>query len=250
MTTGWTPGYVRVVEDLRGKITRGELGPGAQLPSEARIRQQYDVSSTVAKRAVAELRAAGLVISQQGRGVFVREHRPLVRVSPWRYWRHHPDAAWLQEAETAGRRVEVEHETVTIRAGAQLAERLALEEGDEVVQTRYRVLMDGTPATALHSWEPAALTAGTDIADPHAGPHANTGIVGRFDSIGMPPDSVQEDVSGRMPTTEEAQRLDVAPGVPLMCIAQTFRSGDTVVEVADILIPADRYTLSFRMPIP
>ncbi|PSL00245.1 UTRA domain-containing protein [Murinocardiopsis flavida] len=52
-----------------------------------------------------------------------------------------------------------------------------------------------------------------------------------------------------MPTVEEAQRLDVAPGVPLMMIKQTFYAGDLAVEAADIMIPADRYTLSYRMRV-
>ncbi|WP_281260692.1 UTRA domain-containing protein [Murinocardiopsis flavida] len=60
---------------------------------------------------------------------------------------------------------------------------------------------------------------------------------------------IHEDVEGRMPTVEEAQRLDVAPGVPLMMIKQTFYAGDLAVEAADIMIPADRYTLSYRMRV-
>ena len=181
--------------------------------------------------------------------MFVREHRPLVRVAPWRYWRDHPKAAWIQEAETAGRTVEVEHTTVRADAGASLAERLGLDVGAEVVQTAYLMRMDGTPVSASHSWEPAGVPAGTPMEDPHAGPHADTGIVPRFDAIGYRVSDVREDVSARMPSTEESQRLDIAPGVPLMTVEQTFYAGGTVVEVADILIPADRYTLSFRMGI-
>ncbi|MFC5386685.1 FadR/GntR family transcriptional regulator [Aquamicrobium segne] len=62
-----------VAESLLQKVRSGELAPGAQLPTEAELGAQYGVSRTVIREAVARLRSAGLVIPQQGRGVFVSE---------------------------------------------------------------------------------------------------------------------------------------------------------------------------------
>ncbi|MEU0522016.1 winged helix-turn-helix domain-containing protein [Streptosporangium sp. NPDC006007] len=67
-----TPAYVQVAEDLRTQIRTGLLAPGAQLPSMAQLQERYTVSSTVIRAALAELRRDGLVIGQQGKGVFVR----------------------------------------------------------------------------------------------------------------------------------------------------------------------------------
>lgn len=67
------PAYQQVAEDLRTKITKGRLRPGAQLPSTAAMMESYNVSSTVVKAAVNQLRLEGLVIGQQGKGVFVRD---------------------------------------------------------------------------------------------------------------------------------------------------------------------------------
>ena len=66
-----TPAYLQVAADLRAQIERGELTPGAQLPSNAQLRGIYSVSNTVIRDAINELRRAGLVIGQQGKGVFV-----------------------------------------------------------------------------------------------------------------------------------------------------------------------------------
>ena len=60
-----------LVEALKGHILAGRLGPGDQLPTEAALTGEYGVSRTVVREAIARLRAAGLVDSQQGRGSFV-----------------------------------------------------------------------------------------------------------------------------------------------------------------------------------
>ncbi|MGW4662897.1 GntR family transcriptional regulator [Streptosporangium sandarakinum] len=67
-----TPAYVRIADDLRAKIRSGELADGAQLPSMSQLRDAYGVSSTVIRSVLAELRNEGLVVGQQGKGVFVR----------------------------------------------------------------------------------------------------------------------------------------------------------------------------------
>lgn len=65
-----------VADSLTEKVRSGALAPGAQLPTEAELCAEYDVSRTVVREAVARLRSAGLVIPQQGRGVFVSEAPP------------------------------------------------------------------------------------------------------------------------------------------------------------------------------
>jgi DNA-binding FadR family transcriptional regulator len=62
-----------VAESLSEKIRSGALRPGAQLPTEAALCAEYDVSRTVVREAVARLRFEGTVIPQQGRGMFVSE---------------------------------------------------------------------------------------------------------------------------------------------------------------------------------
>jgi DNA-binding FadR family transcriptional regulator len=62
-----------VAERLTDKIVSGELQPGAQLPTEAELCKEYDVSRTVVREAVARLRSDGIIIPQQGRGMFVSE---------------------------------------------------------------------------------------------------------------------------------------------------------------------------------
>ncbi|GII95773.1 GntR family transcriptional regulator [Sinosporangium siamense] len=67
------PGYLQIADDLREQIRSGSLAPGIALPSTAQLAERYDASLSVVKMAVGILRNEGLVIGQQGKGVFVRE---------------------------------------------------------------------------------------------------------------------------------------------------------------------------------
>lgn len=72
-TMSGTPAYLQIAEDLRAQIGAGTLAPGAKLASMAQLRERYGVSNTVVRDALNELRREGLVVGQQGKGVFVRE---------------------------------------------------------------------------------------------------------------------------------------------------------------------------------
>lgn len=70
---GGQPGYLQIADDLRAQIRSGDLAAGSALPSTAQLAERYEAAMSVVKMAVAILRNEGLVIGQQGRGVFVHE---------------------------------------------------------------------------------------------------------------------------------------------------------------------------------
>lgn len=67
------PLFARVRDALRTAILRGELAPGARLPSEAQLSAQHSVSRITVRQALAELQASGLVRTVNGRGSFVSQ---------------------------------------------------------------------------------------------------------------------------------------------------------------------------------
>ena len=67
------PAYLQVAAGLRADIASGRLGPGANLPSEQTIAHTYDVGRGTVRRAVAELRAEGLIDATRGALARVRE---------------------------------------------------------------------------------------------------------------------------------------------------------------------------------
>lgn len=64
--------YEEVADDLRAKITSGVYPSGSRLPSRRQLGELYGVSDTVLDKAFFILRAAGLVETLVGVGVYVR----------------------------------------------------------------------------------------------------------------------------------------------------------------------------------
>jgi GntR family transcriptional regulator len=65
--------WLQLADDLRAEIDSGDLPPGARLPSEAEMAEQYGVSRDTVRRATAELASDGLLVVLHGRGTFVVE---------------------------------------------------------------------------------------------------------------------------------------------------------------------------------
>ncbi len=61
----------KVIAALRSDIQNGSLKPGMMLPTEPALTQEFGVSRTVIREAVAALKAEGLLAPRQGAGVFV-----------------------------------------------------------------------------------------------------------------------------------------------------------------------------------
>ncbi|NYT93135.1 winged helix-turn-helix domain-containing protein [Salinispora sp. H7-4] len=62
-----------LLEGLLNKIKSGAYPPGSQLPSGRVLADEYDTSQSTISRAVARLRAQGVLVGRPGRGVFVAE---------------------------------------------------------------------------------------------------------------------------------------------------------------------------------
>ena len=67
-----TPGYQRVVEEIKRRITVGELNPGDRLPSTSQLMAEFEVGNTAIRNAMLVLKAEGWVEGHQGKAVFVR----------------------------------------------------------------------------------------------------------------------------------------------------------------------------------
>lgn len=66
------PPFVQITNLLRAAILTKKLAPGEQLPSQNDLTKRYDVSRATVQKALRDLEAEGLVVSRQGKGVFVR----------------------------------------------------------------------------------------------------------------------------------------------------------------------------------
>jgi GntR family transcriptional regulator len=67
------PVYKQVADDIRDQIRLGVLRPGAQLPGEPRIAEEYGVGANTVRSALALLRSERLIVTEHGVGSRVRE---------------------------------------------------------------------------------------------------------------------------------------------------------------------------------
>ena len=58
---------------ISGQILSGERPAGSRLPTETQLAEEFGVSRTVVREAIARLRSDGLVVTRQGLGAFVAE---------------------------------------------------------------------------------------------------------------------------------------------------------------------------------
>jgi UTRA domain len=99
------------------------------------------------------------------------------------------------------------------------------------------------------SWEPVELTTGTPVMLAEEGPHAGCGVVERMGVIGQRITSAEEDVSARPALADEAERLKIRPGSTVLTIARTYRTDERAVETADLVMPVERYSLVYEIPV-
>lgn len=245
MASPTEPVYLRVLDDLRSKISSGSLEPGARVPSRNAIITNYGVGETAAKHALAVLLAEGLIEARPGSGSYVRkapafgilEHdRPQFPGSPF----------GVAQIPAVTRRLGWEHQTEQVTAPPRIASRLRLAAGELATMTRYLLRSDGEPVQLAISYEPAQLTAGTVVALPEQGPLAGRGVIERMRFIGVAVDEVTEEVSVRPSSRDEATALAMPPGGMVLVIDRVHHQAGQAVECTEIVVPADRFRLRYR----
>ncbi|BCM92980.1 hypothetical protein IAD21_04865 [Abditibacteriota bacterium] len=65
-----------IVHELRGRIMRGELAPGARLPTHVTLEEGFGVSAMTIQRALSQLKSDGFVRVEGKRGTFVVDALP------------------------------------------------------------------------------------------------------------------------------------------------------------------------------
>ncbi|KOV67776.1 GntR family transcriptional regulator [Streptomyces sp. AS58] len=240
---------MRVAGDLRKKIVDGQLPPHTRLPSQARIRQEYGVSDTVALEARKVLMAEGLVEGRSGSGTYVRE-RPVPRSVARSGFRPAGGATpFRQEQSDAAARGTWESSSEQTAASGAIAERLGIRPGDRVMCTKYLFRESGEPMMLSTSWEPIAVTGRTPVMLPEEGPLGGMGVVERMAAIDVVVDNVTEEVGARPGLAEELLTLGGVPGHVVLVVQRTFYASGRPVETADVVIPADRFRVSYHLPV-
>lgn len=244
------PVFRQIADHLRDAIVRGELAWGDQLPSEATLMNHYGVARMTVRQALGQLKAEGLVVSEHGRGVFVRPRPTMRRLGSDRFARRHRrqgQAAFIADAEAAGQHPRVDQIRITReRPPADVRKLLGTASAARVLVRRRRYLLDGHPVELATSYVPLDIAEGTRMTEPDTGPG---GIYARMEEMGYVFGPFHEDIRARMPTPDEVRSLNLAPGVPVLTVVRQAReTGGRTLEVCETIMAADSFVLSYELP--
>jgi GntR family transcriptional regulator len=253
------PIHIRIADDFRMKIERGDLKPGDQLPTLAEIADQWRCGMNSARSAVALLKQMGLVSGGRGKAPQVRT--PMARVCRSSD-RHQAEKDLVLKSEEERRRTGVAETDLgtaiahldftatyeTVSAEADIARALNIESADKVLRRVYEMKepRDGVRRAYSISYIPYGLVEDEPaLLDSSREPWPG-GTQHQLSTIGIEILKVVDQVSATMPTTAEAALWDLDEGVPMLNVRRvSYDTTGQIVEVSDAEFPADRTELSF-----
>ncbi|MDG4820161.1 GntR family transcriptional regulator [Micromonospora sp. WMMD956] len=245
------PLYQQLASMLRGQIQSGELAPGDRFPTEGELSDRYDTSRNTVRLALDVLRNEGLIVSQRGRGSFVRTEPPLryyASLTGSRTKRMEADRrrdTFSQQIEAQGKKARQVSTVETIPANAEIAAHLHLST-DEPVAVRRRVMYaDDQPLQLGDSYYPLSIVQSSKIMDP-ADIIEGTDQV--LEDLGHTPTRYEDEITWRMPSAEEATKLHLGPATPVGRLLRTsFDQNDQPIEVYQVILPGDRHVLLYEV---
>jgi GntR family transcriptional regulator len=243
----------RIADDLRRAIATGELEPGAKLPSERELAERYGTARNTAREAMRLLADEGLVTAEHGRGVFVRRAGPLIRLGNDRYshkYRESGLSPFLLECARQGKQGRFEVLDIDqIVPPDEVVTRLDVSPKRRSVLRRENVFYaDADPVHRVTTYVPWSIAKGTGLLEAEV-PH-QYGIHGVLEEQGHVMTRLREEVSARMPTPEERERLRLPPGVPVLDVWHTsLDQGGQPYELTRFVMRSDLTGLLYDAPI-
>lgn len=144
------PIYRRIAHDLRRRIRSGDLLPGRQLPTEPELKKLYNASRNTIRDAIKWLATNGLVETRPGQGTFVVDQiTPFVTtlsLDPETGLGGGEGEAAFTEVKERGRAPTRSLPKVEVQtASGNVATRLNIAEGTQVLSRHWERFIDGTP---------------------------------------------------------------------------------------------------------
>ena len=231
-----SPLYHQIFLLLRQRIVDGALEPGAIVPGEQDLAEQFKVSRITANRALDELAAAGLVVRERGRGTRVLGNGDVAPVSTDMDEGMGPLIA--MGGQTKARVIEIEE----ITADPSLAGRLEIDSGALVQRTVRVRTSEGAAFSHLTTFVPSWVGQFTKKA------LETTPLLVLFQQAGVKPVSATQTMAATLADGRVAERLEVDIGAPLLRVERIVRDGrDRVIELLSALYRTDRYRLSMTL---
>lgn len=244
------PLHRQLADRLRQRIEGGEKGyrPGDKLATYRDLARVEGVGHTTMKLALRDLVDEGLLTARQGSGFRVAE--PMVMRETTRWYKRGSGSPFFADERAAGRTPSIlSHHSTTVAADEQVATLISADVGEEITQTDYVFGSNGRPVMLSRSWELLRFTRGR-LEDPEGGPSADKGVLDRFDGLDVRASHVVEKLRARTATPDEAKRLQIRTGSPVLENLRTYHAGDLDLRFeAAIVVTSPDYRYVYTLPI-
>lgn len=229
-----TPLYTQLAQQLEQAIDQGTLAHGTLLLGELELAEALDLSQPTIRRAIQSLAQKGLVVRR--RGIGTRVVQPQMR-------RPLEVASLYDDLARSGQDPSTEVLSFTMQPASQrIAELLAIDEGDEVLQVVRLRLAGSEPIAVLTNFLPAWVVQFSE---------ADLVARGLYDLIrgcGTILRSANQMIGARTASPEEAMTLNEPLGAALLTMERvTLDDQGRVVEFGHHLYAASRYNLEFDL---
>jgi GntR family transcriptional regulator len=242
------PLFRRIAADLRDAIRRGEYLPGHQLPSGTALAAQYNVATQTVWNAINLLRAEGLVVGLQGAGVFVAKPRMkyYASLTGSRAKRREADRrrdTFTQQIEAQGKTARQVSTVEELPADSEVAAHLRIEAGTPTAVRRRVMYADDEPLQLGDSHYPLNIVSDSKIMNPADIVEGTDQVL---EDLGHVPTRYEDEITWRMPTPDETEKLAIAAGTPVgRLLRTTFDQNERPIEVYILILPADRHVLLY-----
>ena len=236
---GFVPLYHQIQRALLERIHRGELREGDLLESEEQLSRLYHVSRMTARQALQALKHGGYAVSERGRGTYVTKPKLVKSILLLQSFTEQlrksgitPSSRLLQQR--------------VVQAGTELAEKLNLKAGEDVLHLRRLRFANEVPLAVEDSHVLLSRFPGLDQIDFSDRSLYET-LRHRY---GTQFGWADETIEALLATKEEAELLNVRRRSSLLCISRTLMAADnTPLEFAISHYRGDRYRASIRVPM-
>jgi GntR family transcriptional regulator len=206
------PLYRQIADHLRHKIESGELGEGAQVPTEDQLMESYQASRNTVRGALKELATRGLVYTLHGKGTFVSQRvSPLVITLTSDPKTGQPGGEGLvytAEVAASGRSPSAGDPRVEIRrASLTIARSLKIPEGAEVIIRHQKRYVDDLPWSLQTTYYPRSLA--SDAPRLLDAASVELGTVAYMAKLGIRQAGYHDAIEWRSPNEDETAFFDL-----------------------------------------
>lgn len=204
-----------IAADIQHSIKDGTLKPGDKLPTVVEFCELYGVSKITVRRAMERVAELGLVTSRRGSGTFVKDTDGLPQSMLYSGQMDHA-SGFTAEHGNKGQQVESRIYDFGIEPPSEdIARYLNISKDDFVYRICRTRLADGVPIVIEYTYMPIDLIPGLKKQ------HLLGSIYSYIhDTLGLTISSFHRTVRAVASTEEEAERLSVQPGDPLLELEQ------------------------------